>query len=104
MFESETIILILWGSRFDEAIAAICVSELRRLGWPIRVVGLTGRSSRGRGGLGVKPDIMLESARQLLRETTAIIIPCDLEIWRAMHHDPRLREFLTELRQSKGTL
>ena len=101
MTDTQKFILILWAHHFDEITAAISVTELRRLDWTVRVVGLTGRRNRGWGGLDILPDMMLESSRKLLNDTAAIIVPCENSSWQILHRDPRLVEFLADLGQSR---
>ena len=43
---SDSHIFVLWGNGFDEAMTAIFVTELRRAGLRVKVVGLTQRCRR----------------------------------------------------------
>lgn len=104
MLDTEKIVLVLWAKQFDEVVATTSVTELKRFGWVVQLVGLTGQFTKGQSGLNIQPNIMLEAARELLSDTAAVIIPCNFESWQIIQHDPRLREFLTQLLQSKTLL
>ena len=40
-------IFVLWGNGFDETTATIFITELRRVGLPVKLVGLSQRRSAG---------------------------------------------------------
>ena len=53
-------VFVLWGKGFYEASATIFVTELRRAGLRVKVVGLTQRRTSGAFGLALVPDVTLD--------------------------------------------
>lgn len=90
------IIFLLWGRHFEEAVAAIFVTELRAAGLCVKVVGLTGRATAGAHGLLLTPDLSLGQIPRLAQRALAVIIPCPLDRLLCYATDPRLGQFLQE--------
>ncbi|MCL4298041.1 MAG: DJ-1/PfpI family protein [Anaerolineae bacterium] len=86
-------VLVLWGDKFEETAATIFVSELRKAGLRVKVVGLTRQQTKGAHGLGLIPDITLEQALSLAGHTACIILPCALPVIQHLKNDPRLHDF-----------
>jgi len=93
MSQSDELIFVLWGSGFDEATATIFITELRRAGLHVKLVGLTQRRSNGAYGLALVPDLTLEQALPLAGRTTCMIIPYTSTGNKRLRNDPRLSEF-----------
>ncbi|MBE7472477.1 MAG: hypothetical protein DPW09_22640 [Anaerolineae bacterium] len=93
-------VFVLWGERFEEAAAAIFVTELRKAGLLVKLVGLDSGHLSGANGLKLLPDLTLGQA--LLRATQAIcvIFPCRSADIQPFNHDPRLREFIGQAQAS----
>ena len=97
-------IFVLWGSNFNEAVAAIFVTELRQAGLRVKVVGLDGELPVGSHGLALSPDMPLSQALPLASRALCVIAPCDAQQWRHIQHDPRLTDFLVQVQQHGGWL
>lgn len=97
-------IFVLWGSNFNEAVAAIFVTELRQAGLRVKVVGLDGELPVGSYGLALAPDMPLSQALPLANRTICVIAPCDAQQWRRIQHDPRLTDFVAQVQQRGGWL
>ncbi len=95
-------IFVLWANKFEEATAAIFVTELRKAGLRVKVVGLTGRQTGGAYGLALSPDFTLEQALPLAANTSCLIIPCPLQIAKRLKNDPRLPDFIGQVRSNKA--
>lgn len=87
-------VLVLWGDKFEETAATIFVSELRKAGLRVKVVGLTRQQTKGAHGLGLIPDITLEQALPLAHRTACVVLPCTLPVAQHLKNDPRLHDFL----------
>lgn len=87
-------VFVLWGDKFEEETATIFVTELRRVGIRVKVVGVSGPSATGLHGLTLRPDMMLGEASPLAQQATCVILPCDLGIFKRIQEDPRITTFL----------
>lgn len=99
MPKRDSIILVLWADGFEEATATIFVTELRRAGVRVKVIGSTRRQSKGTYGLAIAPDLTLAEAEPLLTQTTHFIIPTTLSAVRRLTNDPCLAAFLEQVDQ-----
>ena len=95
MRDTKKTILVLWGDNFDEAAAAIFVTELREAGLPVKIVSLTVHQPKGKRGLTIRPDLTLDQALPLVAKTGCIIIPSDSRWEDRYGHDPRLSDLCT---------
>jgi hypothetical protein len=86
-------VFVIWGDNFDEAAAAIFITELRRAGLRVKVVGLTQQAMRGTHGMAILPDLTLEEALLLATQARYIIIPCPAPHLKRLRNEPRLRQF-----------
>ena len=93
MSQSAEYIFVLWGSGFDEATATIFITELRRAGLHVKLVGLTQRRSNGAYGLALVPDLTLEQVLPLAGRTRCMIVPYTSTGNKRLRNDPRLNEF-----------
>lgn len=93
MSQSDELIFVLWGSGFDEATATIFITELRRAGLQVKLIGLTRRRSNGAYGLALVPDLTLEEVRSTSDRTTCMIVPYTSTGNKRLRNDPRLSEF-----------
>jgi hypothetical protein len=58
-------VFVLWGDNFEEATAVIFVTELRRTGRLVKLVGLHPPPINGARGVALVPDLMLDQAPRL---------------------------------------
>ncbi len=94
-------VFVLWGDKFEEAVAAIFVSELRDAGLRVKVVGLTHRLTNGRHGLALVPDLTLDQVLPIASRAACLVIPCLLPGLKRLKDDPRLPAFFQEV-QARG--
>ncbi len=85
---SDTIFVLL-GDRFEEAVAAVFITEFREVGLRVKVVGLVPRLS-GSHGLALVPDLTLDQALALASKAVCLVIPHPLSDVRHFRHDPRV--------------
>ncbi|HRX02144.1 MAG TPA: hypothetical protein P5148_03265 [Anaerolineae bacterium] len=85
---------ILWADRFDEAVAAIFVTELRKAGLRTSLVRAAGQSDTGANGLTLVPDMGIDEGRVLADRATCVVIPCNSAAIQQLRIDPRVDEFL----------
>jgi putative intracellular protease/amidase len=102
MPKADEYIFVLWGSGFDEATATIFVTELRRAGLRVKVVGLTRRRSGGAYGLVLEPDLTLEQALPLAASATCLVIPYSSSGNQRLANDPRLSEFFDQAQANQA--
>lgn len=96
MPESERWVVVLWGAWFEEAVASIFITELRRAGLPVKLVGLRHYPVAGQHGLRLVPDWSLEQALERADEVLALIVPCDKRGLQPLRRDPRLAVFIEQ--------
>jgi putative intracellular protease/amidase len=97
-------IFVLWGDKFEEVTATIFVTELRKAGFLVKVVGLNPPQIRGVCGLALVPDLMLDKALLLAAKAKCVIVPCPVQNIKRLKNDPRLGEFLQRTRVNKAKL
>ena len=102
--KAHTHILVLWGNRFDEVAATIFVTELRKGGLPVKLMGMYCGQARGAYGLALVPDISLDQAQDLLPQVRCLIIPAPLHSLQQYRNDPRLHAFLHQLLENQGQI
>lgn len=85
---------VLWGQFFEDDLATFLVSHLRKLGSPVKLVGIDGPSASGIYGISLNVDISLDQALRHVEHSASIIIPCDIAGVTRMGDDPRLRQLL----------
>lgn len=96
MPQPKSIIFVLWDDHFDETIATLFITGLRKVGQRVKVVGLSGPQGRGASGLSLLADMTLSAAIPLLAQVSHVIIPCGVKDLRRLENDPRVVEFLTQ--------
>src|SRR4051794_590737 len=89
-------IFVLWGNNFEEAAAAIFVSELRQAGLRVKVVGLRGPTAPGVHGLALMPDLTLGQALPLAGKASGIVLPCAAKRLSQLANDPRFIDFFQQ--------
>jgi hypothetical protein len=89
-------VLIIWGDGFDEAVAAVFTTELRRAGLPVKVVGLMGRQATGVHGLLLGADLTLSDALPIAHQAIGVILPCTAATMRRIDNDPRVYDLLQQ--------
>jgi hypothetical protein len=97
-------VFVLWGQHCDEAAASIFVTELRKAGLLVRVVGVSGQRTAGAHGLTLAPDVMLSEALPLARRAIGVIMPCDTAVLRRFANDPSLGAFLRQAQANQARL
>lgn len=97
-------VIVLWANDFEETAATLFVTELRRAGLRVKVVGLTRRRSPGVCGLALDPDLTLDDALPLAGKTVCVVIPCSSPRVKQLKNDPRLREFLAQVDLNQAKL
>lgn len=102
MSTAEEYIFILWGNGFDEAMVAVFVTELRRVGLKVKIVGLTQRHSSGTFGLTLIPDLTLEEALSLADKAICLVIPYASSGSNRLGNDPRLGEFFQQAQANQA--
>ncbi len=85
---------VLWAHHLEGSAAAIFVTELRRVGLPVKVVGLHRQPVAGSFGLGLLPDLSLEEAVSLFPRVRCLILPGPLDRLAQLAQHPRLGELL----------
>lgn len=100
MPNAQDYVFVLWGDRFEEAVATIFITTLREAGLRVKVVGLSQRRIRGVHGLTLVPDLTLEEALPLAPQTTCLIIPCQAACLNRLASDPRLADFIRQANQA----
>ncbi len=98
----QSIVFVLWSSHFDEASAAIFVSELRGAGLLVKVVGLRGLYAAGRHGLALTPDLTLGQALTLACRASCVVLPCPAQGFTPLKNDPRLLDFFRQAEASQA--
>ncbi|MEZ4769917.1 MAG: DJ-1/PfpI family protein [Caldilineales bacterium] len=87
---------VLWADRFDEAAAALFVTEFRKAGLKTNLVQVTGQHTTGANGLALVPDMAIDDARALASRAACVVVPCDTAAVRQTSSDPRVAAFLSE--------
>lgn len=85
---------VLWADRFDEATAAIFVTEFRKAGLRTSLVRAAGQSDTGASGLTLVPDMSIDESRTLADRAACVVIPCNTPAILQLRIDPRVVEFL----------
>ncbi len=83
-------VFVLWGEKFEEDTAAIFVTELRKAGLRVKVVGLSPPHINGAHGLALVPDFTLDQAMSLADRTTCLIVPYKSRGIKRLNNDPRV--------------
>lgn len=94
MHRSYQTVIVLWGKNFDEAAASIFVTELRKAGLSVKIVGIGGRQLNGAHGLALIPDWTLDNAIAHFARVICIIGPCQVTQLRRLYDDPRLPKLI----------
>jgi putative intracellular protease/amidase len=102
MPKPEDYVFVLWANEFEETTATIFVTELRRAGLRVKVVGLTQRRSNGIYGLALVPDLTLDETLPLVPNTICVVIPCKSPRVKQLRNDPRLREFFCQAHSNRA--
>lgn len=89
-------VFILWGDNFEEEVATIFATELRRTGVGVKIVGLTGLQATGVHGLVIAADLTLGQALPLADKAICVIAPCSAVTLQRSEDDPRLSQFFQQ--------
>jgi len=87
---------ILWGDNFEEEVATIFATELRRTGIGIKIVGLTGLQATGALGVIIASDLTLGQALPLADKAVCVIVPCSAATLQRSEDDPRVSQFFQQ--------
>lgn len=104
MSKSNSYIFVLWGEWFEEAAAAIFVTQLREAGLRVKVVGLTPHRISGSHGLVLVPDLTLDQALPLAAQAACLVIPHSAYGLKQLKNDPRLRDFFGQALANQARL
>jgi hypothetical protein len=104
MVKVQRYVFVLWGQHCDEAAASIFITELRKTGLLVKLVGVSGQRSAGAHGLTLVPDLMLSEAVPLARQAIGVVIPCASTHLRRFANDPRLGDLLTQSQAQQARL
>ncbi|MCB0192217.1 MAG: DJ-1/PfpI family protein [Anaerolineae bacterium] len=97
MSRNNLYIFVLWADGFLEAAATIFVTELRRAGIRVKVIGSSRQHSKGTYGLALTPDLTLSQANALLPQITHLIIPATFSTVRRLKNDPCVTAFFEQI-------
>lgn len=96
MNRSQSTVFVLWSQYFEEAPAALFVSELRQAGLHVKVVGLRGAHTPGIHGLVLVPDLTLGQALACANRSSCVVIPCPVKRLQMLKNDLRLSDFFQQ--------
>lgn len=88
---------VFWANHLDEFAATIFVTEIRRIGLPVKIVGIHRQVATGSFGMGLTPDLSLEEATPQFHHVCCMIFPGSSERLQAMRQHPRLNELLSSV-------
>lgn len=97
-------VFILWGDNFEEEVATIFATELRRTGVGVKIVGLTGLQATGVHGLVIAADLTLGQALPLADKAICVIAPCSAVTLQRSEDDPRLPQFFQRVLANQAHL
>lgn len=100
MSKKQTYILVLWSSNFDEVQTAFFVTRLRKAGFTVKLVGLSGPKCKGSQGLSFLLDLTLSQALPLAENTICIIVPSGEACLLLLESDPRIRILFDQARSN----
>ena len=103
MTKAEEYVFVLWGKGFDEASATVFVTEFRRVGLLVKVVGLTQRRANGAYGLALVPDITLDQVLPLAGNTICLVVPYTSSGNSRLRNDPRLSKLFEQVNANQAT-
>lgn len=89
-------VFLFWSEQFDAEIAVTFVSQLRRIGLNVKIVGNSGLNVTGQYGIHLRPDMLLSDAMTLADQAVCIILPCGTSALKRLQKDPRVTAFMTE--------
>lgn len=101
---SNPLTIVLWGQKFDCETASIFVTQFRRVGVKVKVVGINGSKSEDCHGLVLHSDMVLGDAVCLAQEASCVILPCGISAAKRLQEDPRVMAFLSTAAASGATL
>jgi hypothetical protein len=87
---------VLWGDGFDEVLAVTFVTELRKAGLQVKLVGLRQQPMAGAYGVILVPEIGLEEALAEQEQLSCLVVPCDDVGWQRLQQEPRLCQLLAQ--------
>lgn len=88
---------VFWANHLDEFAATAFVTEIRRIGLPVKIVGIHRQVATGSFGMGLTPDLSLEEATPQFHRVCCMIFPGSSERLQAMRQHPRLNELLSSV-------
>lgn len=104
MVHLQSYIFVLWAEQFEEVVAAIFVTELRRAGLRVKVVGLSPRPICGCHGLALVPDLSLDQALALATQVVCLIIPQGAGGLNPLNYEPRLGKLFEQAGQNGASI
>ncbi len=104
MSAAQSEVWVLWAERFDEATAALFVTEMRAAGLRTRLVSLGARAAAGVHGLTLVSDWTLEEALAQKQEVACLVLPAQMEGVQRLANDPRVTNLLDRLALGRAAL
>lgn len=101
---SQSCVLVLWDTNFEEWIAVTFVTEFRRLGIRTLLVGVQARPAVGAYGVMLVPDITLDAALALADRTCCVVMPCGCADLRRLENEPRLHTLFVRAQANQARL
>ena len=89
-------VFVLWTQQFDIATVVIFVTELRKMGLRVKVVGLRLRHLSGANGLTLVPDFSLDEALSVVEQAMCVMVPYPADRCQWLNNDPRLLKFFKQ--------
>jgi hypothetical protein len=96
--------LLLLADGFSETQAALYVSELRGVGLPLKIVGLTKRAVQSEHGIKILPDFSIDTVIQKPFQIRLLILPGGKATATAWRADPRTQLLFDLVRGQGGYL
>jgi stage V sporulation protein SpoVS len=92
--QQRKMVFVLWANHLEETVASVFVTELRRMGLPVKIIGLQRQALVGSFGLAMVPDLTLEQAAPQFCQACCLILPGPIERMNIFSQHPRLCELM----------
>lgn len=96
MSRLDQVVFVIWNGGFEEVTAAIFVTELRKAGLRVKIIGLNAQRISGVHGLALLPDWTLGEALSRAVQALCVIIPEPLTDFGRYKANPRLSDFMAQ--------
>lgn len=92
--------LILCGNSYDESVATIFATGLRKAGHCVKIVGMGGTQAIGACGITLQADLAEDEIWSFAGKTRCIMLPCDECECRQLIKNQYVRSFFAEMDRS----